>query len=71
MASKVPERNWTEREQKLARIAFQLVLAATDDPVFCRRSTEQKAAWVAGQLKDCGFPTSPCGANWGRLIEPE
>jgi hypothetical protein len=30
---------------------------------------DQKAAWVAHQLKFCGFPTRPCGASWGILEE--
>jgi len=25
------------------------------------------AEWVADQLKQCGYPTKPCGMSWGVL----
>lgn len=28
---------------------------------------EQRAEWVANQLRGCGFDTHPCGASWGIL----
>lgn len=58
------------REQKLIDICFQLVLTATDKQYvkrFIKMTTEQKADWVAKQLRGCGFDTSPCGASWGTL----
>lgn len=35
-----------------------------------KQSREDVAEWVANQLKECGFPTKPCGASWGVLINP-
>jgi hypothetical protein len=59
-----------EREQKLVDICFELVLVATDPE--CKKSfdsstQEQRAAWVAEQLRGCGFNTSPSGFSWGVL----
>jgi len=54
-------------EQKLIDISFQLVLAATEDPIFCAKSYEEKANWVAEKLRACGFDTTPVGSSWGVL----
>lgn len=48
-----------------------MVLTATDDPVFCAKSTEEKAAWVASTLKTCGFNTIPLGSSWGKLVDEQ
>jgi hypothetical protein len=65
------------REQKLVDICFELVLTATssvgrgDVPAgdwFKNKTNEQKAEWVADQLRICGFDTVPCGACWGLLV---
>lgn len=55
-------------EQKLIDICFELVLVATQNKKFCKKSNEEKAAWVARQLRLCGFDTEPMGASWGVLI---
>ena len=31
------------------------------------KSNEEIAAWVALQLRECGFETTPVGASWGVL----
>lgn len=33
------------------------------------KSNEEIAEWVAHNLKECGFPTTPCGMSWGVLNE--
>ncbi len=58
----------TTEQQRLVNLCFSLVLAATSDKKFCKKSTEQKAEWVAEKLKNCGFETTPVGASWGVLI---
>ena len=55
-------------EQKLIDICFELVLVATQNKKFCKKSNEEKAAWVARQLRLCGFETEPMGASWGVLV---
>lgn len=54
-------------EQKLVDLCFELVLTATQDKKFCKKSNEEKAAWVADQLRKCGFDTKPVGCSWGVL----
>ncbi len=56
-------------EQKLIDITFQMVLAATADPVFCKKSNEDKALWVRTRLRECGFETVPVGSSWGQLTK--
>ena len=56
-------------EQKLIDICFELVLVATQNKKFCKKSNEEKAAWVARQLRLCGFETEPMGASWGVLVQ--
>ena len=55
--------------QKLINICFECVLIATDDkyPQLKNGTDEEKAAWVARQLRLCGFDTEPMGMSWGRL----
>lgn len=55
--------------QKLINITFEMIFAATSNPEFCTKTREEKAAWVAKVLKDCGFETRPVGASWGILVE--
>ena len=55
-------------QQKLVDICFELVLVATSNKKFCKKSDEEKAAWVARQLRLCGFETEPMGASWGVLV---
>ena len=61
----------SSREQKLVDICFALVFTATDKrwrSTFAKWTQEQKAQWVAKELRECGIDTSPCGGLWG-LIE--
>jgi hypothetical protein len=61
------------REQKLVDICFSLVLTITHKEhaaIFAAKTNEEKAAWVAEQLRGCGFDTTPCGASWG-LLKPD
>lgn len=55
------------QSQKLVDLCFDLVLTATSDHVFCAKSGEEKAQWVADKLKECGFSTTPVGSSWGYL----
>lgn len=34
---------------------------------FVKMDNEQKAEYIARQLRSCGFDTYPCGALWGVL----
>lgn len=58
---------YDDQHQKLVDICFQLVGAAVDSATIQKASHEQRMEWVAKQLKECGFPTTPCGASWGVL----
>lgn len=57
------------REQKLIDLMFQMVLVATNDPVFCNRPRGERMAWVANNLRDSGFDTHPIGMSWGVLVD--
>lgn len=59
------------KEQRLVDIMFELVMIATNDKKFCKRPRGERMAWVANQLRDCGFDTAPIGMSWGVLIDPE
>jgi hypothetical protein len=55
-------------EQVLVDICFQLVATAKmNDKWFKKATREELMAWVADQLRQCGFPTTPMGASWGVL----
>ena len=55
-------------EQKLIDIMFQIALTIQANPGdFQGMTNEQVAEWVADQLRQCGFPTAPCGMSWGVL----
>ena len=54
------------REQKLVDLCFDIALFSAEHLHF--NSTKEIAEWVAKQLRICGFPTQPCGASWGVLI---
>ena len=57
--------------QKLIDICFQCVLTVLDHEhieTFQKMSIEERATWVASQLRACGFDTKPVGACWGALI---
>lgn len=59
-------------EQQLVDIAFQLVGTALMhyETHFKNMSQEKRMAWVATQLRECGFHTEPVGASWGMLCDP-
>lgn len=60
----------TDREQKLVNIAFECVAMVTDKQFaahFQKMPLPERMAWVAKQLRECGFPTHPVGASWGNL----
>jgi len=62
--------NNRSKEQKLVDICFELVLTITAKEhikIFSKKSNEEKAEWVAKQLKGCGFSTHLVGASWGML----
>ena len=55
-------------EQKLVDICFEIALTMKHNSAFFeKQTTDETADWVANQLKQCGFPTIPCGSSWGIL----
>lgn len=60
----------TEREQKLIDLCFSLVLhyrTYQDNGLMKAKTQEEVAEWVAYNLRECGFPTTPIGMSWGVL----
>lgn len=58
------------REQKLVDICFSCALMISDPAYgFTKKPIEERAAWVAEQLRACGFNTVPVGMSWGVLRE--
>lgn len=57
------------KEQKLIDLLFEVVLASTNDPVFCKRPRGERMAWVANNLRTAGFDTHPIGCSWGVLVD--
>lgn len=55
----------SKEEQKLIDIMFQVALVSAEYKH--NKSKEEIAAWVAKQLRECGFDTVPRGASWGVL----
>lgn len=56
--------------QALVDAAFAMVGLVLDEQYhahFMSLSREERMEWVAKQLRDSGFPTTPCGASWGVL----
>ena len=43
------------KEQKLIDLLFEMVLASTNDPVFCKRPRGERMAWVANNLRTAGY----------------
>ena len=58
-------------EQKFIDLMFEMVMATTNDPVFCKRPRGERMAWVANNLRDMGYDTHPIGMSWGVLINKE
>jgi len=57
----------SNREQLLIDIMFQIGLMIHSSENLKSKSVPEVAEWIAGQLKDCGFPTYSCGSSWGIL----
>jgi hypothetical protein len=53
------------KEQDLIDIMFQVALVSAE--YMHNKSREEIAAWVATQLRECGYDTEPIGASWGLL----
>jgi hypothetical protein len=58
-------------DQELVNLCFSMVLAATDNKIFCKRPRGERMAWVANQLRSMGYDTTPVGMSWGMLVSPE
>lgn len=54
-------------QQKLVDIMFEVGLTIATHECFKNKSHEQIAEWIAGQLRACGFDTTPAGSSWGVL----
>lgn len=64
--------NWTEREQRLVKICFELAITLhTSGEYFKGKGIPYVAEWVAEQLNQCGYRNIPVGSSWGTLIEEE
>ncbi len=59
------------QEQKLVDLIFEMVLAATNDPIFCKKPRGERMAWVANQLRYFGYDTHPIGMSWGVIVNEE
>jgi len=59
----------TQKEQKLISLVFRMVLAATDDKVFCKKPRGERMAWVANNLRSVGYDTHPIGMEWGVIVD--
>lgn len=59
----------SDNEQKLVNLCFSIARAAMSPEAAKLRecSTEEQMAWVAEQLRSCGFDTRPIGMSWGIL----
>ena len=63
-------RNSYQEQQNLIDICFEIAMLMHDKQyreIFNNMNREELAEWVAKQLRECGFPTRPCGLSWGRL----
>jgi hypothetical protein len=57
-------------EQKLIDLCFSLVLhyrTYQNHDLMQTKTQEETAEWVADNLRECGFPTTPTGMSWGVL----
>lgn len=65
----------TENEQKLVDLCFSIGLLlstpgrnrANKPYNMTKWPIEKKAEWIAKQLRQAGFDTTPCGCLWGVL----
>jgi hypothetical protein len=60
-----------EKEQELIDLMFNMVIAATNDPIFCKKPRGERMAWVANNLRDMGWDTHPIGMSWGIIVNKE
>lgn len=58
---------YANKEQKLVDIMFDVAMTIRKHDSLKNKTQEELAAWVAEQLRNCGFPTTPVGASWGML----
>lgn len=73
-AARQVARHAADREQQLIDIMFQVATHAGSLPTVATEGSKRHAermAWVAEQLRLCGFPTQPVGASWGVMVAPE
>jgi hypothetical protein len=65
----------TKREQVLVDLCFAIGLMISTPGIgrdnkpydLTKLTNEQKAKWIAEQLRACGFDTHPVGMSWGVL----
>jgi hypothetical protein len=62
---------YESEKQELIDLMFSMVIASTNDPVFCKRPRGERMAWVANNLRDMGYDTHPVGMSWGVLVNEE
>jgi hypothetical protein len=55
------------REQALIDMMFEIAMIAHD---LAKLDRDDRAKWVAGNLRDLGFDTEPRGMSWGVLKDP-
>ena len=54
--------------QKLVDVCFEIGIVISDPKYdFGKQTQEQRAEWIARQLRLTGFDTTPCGGSWGVL----
>jgi hypothetical protein len=56
-----------QSEQKLIDIMFEIGLIIKSNDMLQKMSNDELAEWIATQLRECGYGTTPCGASWGVL----
>lgn len=60
--------SWSAPEQKLVDLIFEITGVAMErTEFFAPKTHEERMQWVAHQLQQCGFPTTPVGMSWGVL----
>ena len=60
-----------EKQQKLIDLMFNMIIASTNDPVFCKKPRGERMDWVANNLRSMGYDTHPIGMSWGVLVDEE
>ena len=58
----------SEDKQKLVNVCFEIGLMISEPKYkFYEKTIEQRAGWIADQLRKTGFDTVPRGMSWGVL----